>query len=308
MSRLPSLNALKTFEAVARLGGMNAAARELCVTESAVSRQVRLLETELGLPLFRRVHRGLVLTAKGQELAATLRDVFGLLASGVERLTRPAERLTVRSPPTFGIRWLMPRLPRFEALHPGWKVEINITWHDIRPDTLTHDVGIRCGPGTWPSKCITPLMVERLTPVCSPRLLETWPLTRSTADLGRAPLLHCSCPGGDWLRWARAWGGEPFSVDRGETFDMLDLALRAAEAGRGIAMADLTMIEDDLALGRLVAPFVDRVVPGEAYVFVQPDPERDSPLARAFGEWLAEEARRPQADIPRSIAVPEMAI
>jgi LysR family glycine cleavage system transcriptional activator len=298
MPRLPSLNALRTFEAVARLGSMDQAARELFVTQSAVSRQVRLLEREIGIPLFRRVHRGLVLTAKGQELAKTLQEAFKLVASGVERLTKPSERLTVRSPPTFGIRWLMPRLPRFEALHPDWKVEINITWHEIGPDTLKHDVGIRCDPGPWPGKCLTPLMVERLTPVCSPKLLETWPLSRRAADFEKVPLLHCSYPGCDWLQWARQWGGEPFDVNHGETFDMLDLALRAAEAGRGVAMADLGMIEDDLALGRLVAPFPDIVVPGEAYVFVQPDPERSSPLALAFRDWLVEETRKSQESGP----------
>ncbi len=296
MARLPSLNALKTFEAIARLGGMKKAAWELSVTESAVSRQIRLLEEELGVSLFRRVHRGLVLTPKGHELAKTLRDAFGMVEAGVKRVTKAPERLTVRTPPTFGIRWLMPRLPRFEERHPDWKVEINITWHEIRPDTLKHDVGIRYDPGTWPEKCITPLMVERLTPVCSPKLLEIWPLSRSAQDLGKVPLLHCSWPGTDWIRWVKGWGGDPFDVDRGENFDLLDLALRAAEAGRGVAMADLAMIEDDLALGRLVAPFPDIVVPGETYVFVEPEPEQSSPVARAFREWLKEEAAMASGD------------
>jgi LysR family glycine cleavage system transcriptional activator len=286
------LTALKTFEATARHGGMKKAAHELSVTESAVSRQIRLLEQELGVSLFRRVHRGLVLTPKGQELAKTLRDAFGLVEAGVQRITRAPERLTVRTPPTFGIRWLMPRLSRFEERHPDWKVEINLTWHEIQPETLKHDVGIRCEPGPWPEKCITPLMVERLTPVCSPKLLETWSLSRSSDDLGKAPLLHCSWPGADWLRWVQGWGGEPFDVSRGETFDLLDLALRAAEAGRGIAMADLAMIEDDLALGRLVAPFPDIVVPGETYVFVEPEPEQSSPAASAFRTWIKEEAAK----------------
>lgn len=291
MTRLPSLNALRTFEAVARFGRMDEAANELNVTQSAVSRQIRLLEEELGVPLFRRVHRGLVLTSKGQELAKTLRDAFKLVASGVERITKPSERLTVSSLPTFGIRWLIPRLARFEALHPDCKVEVNITLHEIRPDTLKHDVGIRCGPGLWREKCITPLIAERLTPVCSPRLLETWPLSGRETDFEKVPLIHCSIPGDEWLRWSRTWGGGPFNVDRGETFDTLDLALRAAEAGRGMAIADLMMIEDDLALGRLVAPFPNLTIPGEVYVFIQPETEHSTPVAVAFREWLQKEAK-----------------
>lgn len=268
---------------------MKRAAQDLSVSESAISRQIRLLEEELGLSLFRRVHRGLVLTAKGQELATALQEAFGLLASGVKRITQSPERLTVTTPLTFGIRWLMPRLHRFEARHPDWKIEINMTWHDVQPDTLRHDVGIRCGRGPWPEKLITPLMAERLTPVCSPGFLENWLLSGQAADFESAPLLHCSWPGTDWRKWAEGWGGEPFSVERGETFDMLDLSLRAAETGRGVAMADLAMIEDDLALGRLVLPYPDIVVAGETYVFVLPEPEKAAPIALAFRDWLLEE-------------------
>ncbi len=290
MPRLPSLNALRTFEAVARLGGMERAAGELHVTQSAVSRQIRLLEEELGIPLFRRVHRGVVLTAKGQALAAVLKEAFGLVASGVSRIMKAPERLTVRTPLTFGIRWLMPRLSRFEARHPGWKVEINMSFHEIRPDTLKHDVGVRFGRGPWAEKCITPLFAERLTPVCAPKLLETWPLSGRAADFDTVSLLHCTFPGTDWRKWAQGWGGELFDVERGETFDMLDLALRAAESGRGVAMADLAMIEDDLALGRLALPYPDNIVTGGTYVFVLPEPEHGSQAALAFRDWLLEEA------------------
>ncbi len=133
MPRLPSLNALRTFEAVARLGGMERAAGELHVTQSAVSRQIRLLEEELGILLFRRVHRGLVLTPKGQALASTLRAALDLISSGVEHLARPSERLRIHVASTFGIRWLVPRLPRFEARHPEWRIEVNLAWYNFEP-------------------------------------------------------------------------------------------------------------------------------------------------------------------------------
>lgn len=293
MARLPSLNALRTFEAVARLGSMAEAATELHVTQSAVSRQIRALEEELRLPLFRRVHRGLVLTAKGQALAATLREALGLVAQGVERLTRSSERLRVRVLPTFGIRWLMPRLSRFEARHPEWQIEVNLVWDNFEPQDQDYDAGIVSGRGPWPDACLTPILTERLTPVCSPGFLRRQALPEKPNAFDIPQLLHCNpskCGFPDWRLWAEEWGAPSLATDRGEAFDTLDLALRAAETGRGVAMADLAMIEDDLALGRLVLPYPEAVVTGETYYFVEPDPDHSPPITRAFCDWLKAEA------------------
>lgn len=302
MPRLPSLNALRCFEAIARLGNMNDAADELHVTQSAVSRQLRALEEELGALLFRRVHRGLVLTQKGQVLASTLREAFDLISGGVERLQRSSERLRIRVTPTFGIRWLMPRLPRFEALHPEWRIEVNLAWSNFEPTDRGYDVGIVCGLSSWPSPLLTPLFAEQLTPVCSPAFLEKHRLPQKADDFASLRLLHCQFrppDPGDWNRWAQAWEGGLFDTSRGEFFDTLDLALRAAATGRGIAIADLAVIEDDLALGSLVVPYPDAVVTGTSYSFVEPDPEQSSRIALAFREWVLEEAKASQAGLIR---------
>jgi LysR family transcriptional regulator, glycine cleavage system transcriptional activator len=295
MPRLPSLNALRTFEAIARLGSMNDAAEELHVTQSAVSRQLRTLEEELGVLLFRRVHRGLVLTPKGQALAATLGEALDLISEGVERIARSSELLKIRVPPTFGIRWLMPRLSRFETRHPEWTIEVNLVWVNFKPTDRGYDAGIVLGSTSWPDACLTFLFTERITPVCSPAFLEKHGPPKTADHFKALQLLHSqfrSPDPGDWNRWARGWGGGWLDTNRGETFDTLDLSLRAAEAGRGIAMADLVMIEDDLALGRLVLTCPDAVVAGESYYFVETDPGEGSHIALAFREWLLDEARR----------------
>lgn len=294
MPRLPSLNALRCFEAIARLGSMNDAAHELHVTQSAVSRQLRSLEEELGTLLFRRVHRGLVLTPKGQALASTLKEALDLISGGVERITRSSELLKIRVPPTFGIRWLMPRLSRFEVRHPEWSIEVNLVWLNFKPTDRGYDAGIVYGSTSWPDACLTPLFTEQMTPVCSPAFLEKHGTAKAADYFEALQLLHSHFrlpDPGDWNLWARGWGGGSFDTNRGETFDTLDLSLRAAEAGRGIAMADLAMIEDDLKLRRLVLTCPEAVVAGEAYYFVEPEPDHSSHIALAFREWLIEEAK-----------------
>lgn len=308
MPRLPSLNALRTFEAIARLGSMNDAADELHVTQSAVSRQLRALEEELGVLLFRRVHRGLVLTPKGQALASTLREALDLISGGVERLTRSSERLKIRVPPTFGIRWLVPRLSRFEARHPEWRIEINLAWDNFDPTDREHDAGIVIGRAAWPDACLTPLFTEQLTPVCSPAFLERHGIPKQADDFTALQLLHCrfrQLDASDWYRWARGWSGGFFDTNRGEFFDTLDLALRAAETGRGIAVADLAMIGDDLALERLVLPCPDTVAAGGTYYFVEPNPRDSSRIALTFREWLLEEAESCMAGEPLVLERPD---
>lgn len=288
--RLPSLTALKAFEATARLGGPTRAAEELNITQSAVSRHVRGLEEELGLALFRRVHRGVVLTEEGRILAAAMTRSLDLVAETVDRLTRDRNTLKVRTLPSVGVRWLWPRLHRFEARHPEVRLTVDILWHQMDPEDVEHDCGIRGDAGPWPPESVTPLMGERLVPVCSPAFAASRTLPRTPAEFARAPLLHCSLDRNDWRVWARKWPGGPFDVEHGPNFDMLDMALRAAEAGRGIAMADLNLIGDDLASGRLVAPWPDVVASGMDYVLVARD-RADKPAIGLFRDWLVEEAR-----------------
>lgn len=293
--RLPSLTALRAFEATARLGGPTRAAEELNVTQSAVSRHVRALETELKLPLFRRVHRGVVPTDEGRALAGALTRAFEQVGETIERLTRDVSALKLRVLPTIGVRWLWPRLSAFEALQPGLKLNVDILWHHMPPDDGEHDCGIRGHLGPWPEELGAPLMSERLIPVCSPDFLASPAMPATTAELARAPLLHGSTDRRDWRQWARGWSGGDFDSDHGTTFDMLDLALRAAEAGRGIAITDLHVVSDELARGTLVAPWPETVDTGYDYVFVAHATAAHPALA-ALRDWLVAEARATVAE------------
>lgn len=287
--RLPSLTALKAFEATARLGGPTRAAEELNVTQSAVSRHVRALEAELGLPLFRRVHRGLVPTDEGRALAAALTRAFEQVGETIARLTRDRSALKLRAQPSSGVRWLWPRLPAFEALHPGLRFNVDILWHEMPPDDGEHDCGIRGGEGAWPEECVTPLMAERLIPVCSPAFAAAGELPRTAEAFARAPLLHATTDRRDWRAWAAGWSGGPFDVGTGPAFDMIDTALRAAEAGRGITITDLHLVGGELARGTLVAPWPETVPSGEAYFFVA-HAGATHPMLDSLRRWLVAEA------------------
>jgi LysR family glycine cleavage system transcriptional activator len=289
--RLPSLTALRAFEATARLASVTRAAQELHVTQSAVSRHLRTLEEELGLPLVRRVHRGVAITPAGRTLASALSASFERIGETIERLTREKNSLRLRALPSIGVRWLWPRLHRFEAAHPEVRLHVDILWHNMQPDDVEHDIGIRVGRGPFPEEEVSFLMVEQLTPVCAPSLLLAHPLPWTAETLARLPLLHGAEDWADWRTFVAGWSGGQFDVERGPTFDVLDMALRAAEAGRGVLAADINLIGEDLAAGRLVAPCHEVVPSGHAYVVVCPDRGGDAPAVEHLRAWLVEEAR-----------------
>ncbi|MFM9859852.1 LysR substrate-binding domain-containing protein [Pseudoxanthobacter sp. M-2] len=296
--RLPSLTALRAFEATARLASVTRAADELHVTQSAVSRHLRTLEDELGLPLVRRVHRGVAITPAGRTLAAALSASFERIGETIERLTREKNSLRLRALPSIGVRWLWPRLHRFEAAHPEVRLHVDILWHNMQPDDVEHDVGIRVGRGAFPEEEASLLMVEQLTPVCAPSLLLANPRPWTAATLARLPLLHGAADYADWRMFVDGWSGGSFDVERGSSFDVLDMALRAAEAGRGVLAADINLIGEDLAAGRLVAPCDDIVPSGHAYYVVCPDRGDDLPAVRFLRDWLIAEA---QATVAQSM-------
>jgi len=286
VQRLPSLNALKAFESVARLGALNRAAEELNVTESAVSRQIRSLEEDLHVELFRRVHRGVRLSPEGEQLAVSLGTAFEAIRRGVEQIRARPGVIRVRTPPTFGARWLLPRLRSFETANPDLSVRVSVLWENMDPSDVENDVGILYESRAWQPEELVPFLMERLTPVCSPAYLARIEHLEPIDKIKHGQLLHGSTFA-DWKRWvARAFGENTVDVEHGETFDTMDTALRAAEAGRGFAIADLSMIDDDLTLGRLVAPF--RVVSGgvDNFYLVRRDRLRPKPEVTRFVEWL----------------------
>ncbi len=303
-NRVPSLNALKAFESAARLGGIARAADELCVTESAVSRQIRSLEDDLGIVLFERIHRGVRLSREGQSLSATLSSAFELIRRGVDEARGPVGEIRFRTPPTFGTRWLLPRLHRFEAANTDITVRVSVLWACTLPVHADHDVAIVFSRRHWPEDDLIPLMAERLMPVCSPAFRDQFGPVESAADLARGLLLHCS-GSKDWVWWSTQWNRGHLDCSRGEVFDTMDMALRAAESGRGIAIADVAMIADDLELGRLVplVPFTS-TGPDDLYL-VRRDRDRPRQDIDRFVEWLMAEAGAAMATLPTGVkAIP----
>jgi LysR family transcriptional regulator, glycine cleavage system transcriptional activator len=292
-TRLPPLNALRTFEAAARHLSFTKAAEELFVTQAAVSHQIKTLEDHLGLPLFRRLNRRLMLTDEAQTLLPSVRRAFDELIAGVERVREccMSGRLTISTTPSMGANWLASRLGRFQALFPEFEIRLSATQRLVDFAREGVDCGIRSGFGDWPGLRAEPLFgAMSLAPVCSPALLEGEKALREPADLAHHMLLHAMDDMEAWRHWLRAAGVEGIDPMRGLKFDAIPLALQAAISGAGVAITRDEFVAEDLASGRLVKPF-DFALPSDfAYYFVAPELTWDQPKLQAFREWLFGEA------------------
>lgn len=285
MRRLPSLNALRFFDSAARQASFTLAAKELCVTHSAVSQQVRQLEDWLGCPLFERRAGGVHLTAAGLGLQRAAQEAFDLLERRCDELKRssqPAE-LAVGAPASFLSNWLIPRLEHFEARHPDIRVRLQTAADPALLNTQRVDALILAGRA-WPREwAVTPLFPETIGPVCAP---ARGARIRRPADVLDAPLLHTTSRPDAWKDWA-AQQGIPLAPQRpGREFDHLGHMLEAAAAGLGIAIAPAVLVEADLHRGRLAAP-LGFVESGAAFsLCTRKDSARaDAALERLRG-WL----------------------
>jgi LysR family glycine cleavage system transcriptional activator len=285
--RLPPLNSLRAFDVAARHCNFSRAAVELRVTQGAVSRHVAKLETELGSRLFRRRGRRLELTAEGARLHAFVRDAFERISEGVNLFARRTEELLlkIKVPPTLGIRWFVPRLVQFHALHPEIDVQITTSHQPVDFDQEDVDVAIHWGSGDWRGLSADFLIGEELTPVCSPEILIDKPL-REPADLSEHVLLHSMNRTNDWRTWLEAAGVHGVDWTRALKFENSGLTYQAAIDRLGVVVAQCAFVVDDLATGRLVAPF-PLVVPGErAYFLVLPLRRKHHHKVTAFRDWL----------------------
>jgi len=289
MRKLPFLNGVRAFEAAARGGSFVAAARELNVSPAAISRMVRLLEQRLGVDLFERQANRLSATAAGRAYQAGLTTIFDALANLTEQVAATARRpaLIVGVGPTFAIRWLIPRLADFGRLHPDIDVRIT-TGGAAAPFAEDWSCGIRLGEGQWPGLAAEPLFAADLTPVCAPRLAAR---LRRPADLEGASLLRVTHAPEDWPRWFKAAGVSRLRA-RGPEFEFYGQALQAAVDGLGVAMGIEPYIDDDLAAGRLVAPFRRKVPKGTQWYLVHRPARAGEPGFAAFRDWIAGAARR----------------
>lgn len=290
--RLPSLNAVRAFEAAARHCSFTRAADELCVSQGAVSRHIACLEQWLQVKLFTRVHRGVELTPQGRVFFNVVERSLDLLESGARQLKRSPDenRLRLKLPPTFAMRWLIPRLFRFHALHPNIDVQITTSHTDADFDREDVDVSIY----SWPEPPSGPnyrrVLGEILLPVCAPSLIRRGPPLREPADLANHVLLCSLNRPFDWPTWVAAAKVEQIDGNRGLKFENAALAYQAAIDGLGVMIAQWAFVEDDLATGRLVAPFDLRVPTKRAYCMATP-PQREKPArTRAFEEWILDEA------------------
>jgi LysR family glycine cleavage system transcriptional activator len=301
---LPPLNALRAFEAAARHLSFTKAAEELHVTPAAVSHQIKGLEAQLGVPLFRRLTRALRLTEAGQAAFPKMRDGFDRLAEGVELLKahEDDDSLTVSVSPSFGAKWLVPRLESLRTAHPDIDVRIDATDRlaDFQGDGV--DVALRYGPGNYPGLRVDKLFVQEMAPVCSPKLLEGEHPLKVPEDLRHHTLLHLdwtreaeAAP--NWRMWLLAAGVDnvgPGGVDpaRGPRFSMDSLALQAAIDGQGVALTSSILTAGDLEAGRLVVPFdVSVCDPMDfAYYVISPERTAEQPKVAAFRAWVLGEA------------------
>ena len=298
--RLPPLNALRAFEAAARRLSFTQAADELNVTPGAVSQQIRQLEEYAGTPLFKRTGRSVLLTDAAQASLPLVRDAFERIAEAGRVMQAPARkgRVMVASAPSFAAKWLAPRLDLFHRKHDGVEAWISADMGLTDFTTADADFAIRYGRGHYDGLRSEKLLDETILPVCSPKLLEGIDAIQKPEDLAHHTLLHDespendpSCP--DWQSWLKARGVKGVDGTKGPRFNQAILVTEAAAAGRGIALAKRAIAANDLASGRLVAPFADgSTLIDFGYWMVWPKGRHLSPDVRAFQKWLKQEASR----------------
>ena len=305
-TRLPSLDLLRGFEAAARLLSFTRAGEELHLTQSAVSRQIQELETQLGTPLFERRHRSLALTEAGRQFYATAAQVLATMRAATDRLRAQSGRraLAVTTTHSFAALWLIPRLAGFTRAHPAVDVRISADTRvqDLERDGL--DVAIRHGPPSLAGPDAERLFGERVFPVCSPKLLQdrSRPL-KVPADLSRHVLLSYDDPEvrHPWLHW-RTWleveGLAELKPAGRISFSGYEQIIAAAVAGHGVALGRTPLLKDALASGELVAPFKRSADPARAYYAVVSPTAQGRPEVADFIAWLKREA----ADAPQETA------
>jgi LysR family glycine cleavage system transcriptional activator len=292
---LPSLHALQVFDAAAQRLSFTAAARDLHVTQTAVSHQIRSLEAELGIALFRRMPRKLALTDAGQAWASELRQIFLRLEQAHQRLQTRARSLrpivALSTLPSFGSRWLVPRLGRFLASQPEVEVRVSATESLVDFELEPIDICIRFGSGRYPHLFKEKLADDSWLAVCSPAFLNRHKL-KSPADLEHHSLLQDSHLEA-WPRWFAAQRKRLAQHQRYTQLTDSSMVVEAAILGQGVALARRSLSLDELAAGRLVLPFPKfaPVPTGLAYYLVGPRENFKRPEIAAFRSWIREEAR-----------------
>lgn len=304
---LPSLNAIRTFEVAARHLSFSAAAAELNVTQSAISRQVIGLEHFLGFELFHRQRYSLELTERGKQYAAILTDVFQRIHQATDSLLdeeRPTT-LNVNVLPTFGMKWLVPRLNRFYTAYPGIDVRMVTSVRPVDFKAETVDVAIRIAPirtsgkksmptdfdmtNDWANVKSSPLITEVLLVVCSPKLLSGDRPLQQPSDLLGHNLLHTRKNA--WSYWFDMMGIDDIAPKGAAAFEHYFVAIQAAIDGKGIALIPKIFIESELKAGTLVSPFEGTELIGGSYHLLTQESAWNSPAVKHFRSWFMDEVK-----------------
>jgi len=296
--RVYPLNSLRAFEASARHLSFVKAAEELYVTPAAISHQVKKLEEYLSVRLFRRLSRGLLLTDAGQRFLPELKEGFLQLDRAMDRVQESDATgpLTISVAPIFAAKWLVPRLQLFNSLHPDIDIRISSSLQMIDFQRDNFDAAIRLGWGDYPDLVVNKLFDEHMTPMCSPQLLERETPLTSPADLSHQVLLHNDSlefapDAPDWESWLKAADASQVDSGRGTHFSHPEHSLQAAIDGSGIILGWCFLAAEDIAAGRLVAPF-DLVLPmGLSFYLVYPQSHANWSKLIKFNEWLLMEIK-----------------
>jgi LysR family glycine cleavage system transcriptional activator len=286
-SRLPPLNALRAFDAVARHQTVVKAADELNVTPSAVSHQLRTLEDALGVPLFSRDKTRLKLTPNGDALLPSVRAAFQMIANAAARVGDAvmAGDLVVSSPVGLTSRWMTRHVREFLQAYPDVRLKVITSNDDKEVYSPKVDVCIRYGTGVWPDRQVSLLSHVDLFPVCSPAMINGPQGVRTVDDL-KSHLLLCEDSGSEWTRWLFAAPSTPPDGFRMVEIGNAHIAIEAALHGQGAALGDSLLVQDDLNEGRLVRLFKKSVPAKHAYHVVCREEVRQTPLAAAFISWI----------------------
>jgi LysR family glycine cleavage system transcriptional activator len=296
--QLPPLNPLRVFESVARHLSFTAAARELHITQGAVSHQIKALEAWLGFELFDRRQRGLRLTRGGEMYAMALTSAFANIVQATQELVTTGAHhvLTLRGHTTFFVRWLIPRLPAFQALHPDIKVRLTASPEAVDFHRDDADVGIMYGDGDWAGLHTALLFSDELTPVMAPELAATLPTPCTVEALLQLPLLHSNRRPNHWRDWLAAAGAPVRVPAMGDMYyEDLSIIYQCATEGLGVALGQLKYLEKDLAQGRLVAPHPVVLRRTRGYHLVCPEARAPEHKIARFREWLLSQVTPTQA-------------
>jgi LysR family transcriptional regulator, glycine cleavage system transcriptional activator len=285
-----TLKSIQAFEAAARLSSFALAADELFVTPSAISHQIKLLEDQLSVRLFHRMHRTVILTDSGRQYA----EEIGAAFARIEKATRDIGRieksdiLTVHATPSFATQWLMPRLARFSAMHPDIDVRLNASSEAVDLIAQSVDIDIRYGARRLQPAGILVLDLppETIVPLCSPRLADGEHPIRSVADLRHHTLIHSEGCLVGWRDWMRLYRKVVLDITRGPRFDRSFMAISAAADGMGVCLESLLLVQRELETGTLVAPLGFDGLQVNGYTINLLKSRTDLPKLRSFQDWL----------------------